>query len=118
MIASLAQAGQIDEAHAALQRSKEIHPNLSIAWIEEYVPYTAGPMAKFVEGMRKAGFRNNDRTRRLAAILATDVVGYSRLMGEDEAGDGAGGAEPTICVGCEYARGTGPPRPLGYCAHD
>ena len=27
--------------------------------------------------------------RRLAAILAVDVVGYSRLMGEDEAGDGA-----------------------------
>ncbi len=24
--------------------------------------------------------------RRLAAILAADVVGYSRLMGEDEAG--------------------------------
>jgi adenylate cyclase len=24
--------------------------------------------------------------RRLAAILATDVVGYSRLMGADEAG--------------------------------
>ena len=55
LIASLAQAGQIDEARAALQRSKEIHPNLSIAWIEKYVPYTAGPMAKFVEGMRKAG---------------------------------------------------------------
>jgi hypothetical protein len=27
-------------------------------------------------------------TRRLAAILAADVVGYSRLMGEDEAGQG------------------------------
>ena len=26
--------------------------------------------------------------RRLAAILAVDVVGYSRLMGEDEAGRG------------------------------
>ena len=26
--------------------------------------------------------------RRLAAILAVDVVGYSRLMGEDEAGMG------------------------------
>ncbi len=26
--------------------------------------------------------------RRLAAILATDVVGYSRLMGEDEVGKG------------------------------
>jgi hypothetical protein len=25
-------------------------------------------------------------TRRLAAILAADVVGYSRLMGDDEAG--------------------------------
>jgi adenylate cyclase len=25
-------------------------------------------------------------TRRLAAILAADVVGYSRLMGRDEAG--------------------------------
>jgi len=25
-------------------------------------------------------------TRRLSAILAVDVVGYSRLMGEDEAG--------------------------------
>lgn len=29
---------------------------------------------------------DNDQERRLAAILATDVVGYSRLMGEDEAG--------------------------------
>ena len=28
-------------------------------------------------------------TRRLAAILAVDVVGYSRLMGEDEAGEAA-----------------------------
>jgi hypothetical protein len=25
-------------------------------------------------------------TRKIAAILATDAVGYSRLMGEDEAG--------------------------------
>ncbi len=29
---------------------------------------------------------NNKPTRRLAAILAADVVGYSRMMGEDEAG--------------------------------
>ena len=26
------------------------------------------------------------QTRKLAAIMAVDVVGYSRLMGEDEAG--------------------------------
>ena len=30
-------------------------PNLSIAWIESNVPYTTGPMAKFLEGLRKAG---------------------------------------------------------------
>ena len=30
-------------------------------------------------------------TRRLAAILAVDVAGYSRLMGEDEATLGAHG---------------------------
>jgi TolB-like protein len=54
-IASLAQADRIDEARASLQRLREMHPDISIAWIEKYVPYTAGPMAKFVEGMRKAG---------------------------------------------------------------
>jgi len=30
--------------------------------------------------------RHGSNARRLAAILAADVVGYSRLMGEDEAG--------------------------------
>ena len=54
-VASLAQNGQIDEAREALARLKEMHPDLSIAWIEKNVPYTSGPMAKFVEGMRKAG---------------------------------------------------------------
>ena len=38
-------------------------------------------------------------TRRLAAILAADVVGYSRLIGEDEAGDGAGIARASRCGG-------------------
>ena len=31
--------------------------------------------------------------RRLAAILAVDVVGYSRLMGEDEAGTAKAGRD-------------------------
>jgi Tfp pilus assembly protein PilF len=56
-VASLAQNGQIDEARGALARLKEMHPDLSIAWIERNVPYTAGPMAKFLEGMRKAGLQ-------------------------------------------------------------
>jgi tetratricopeptide (TPR) repeat protein len=54
-VASLAQAGQIDEAHEALQRLKELQPMISIAWIERYVPYTATAMTKFMDGMRKAG---------------------------------------------------------------
>ena len=55
--ASLAQAGQIDEARTELDQLKELHPDISIAWIEKHVPYTAGPMAKFIEGMRKAGLQ-------------------------------------------------------------
>ena len=54
-IASLAQAGRLEEAGDALKRIKETHPGLSIAWIEENVPYTSGAMAKFLEGMRRAG---------------------------------------------------------------
>jgi hypothetical protein len=54
-VASLAQAGRIEEAHAALARLLELHPETSVAWIEQNISYTPGPMAKFLEGMRKAG---------------------------------------------------------------
>jgi adenylate cyclase len=53
--ASLALAGQLDEARTALDRLKELQPGISIAWIEQNVPYKPGPMAKLLEGMRKAG---------------------------------------------------------------
>jgi len=55
--ASLAQAGQLDEAHAALDRLKELQPDISIEWIAQNVQYTPGPMEKFLEGMRKAGLQ-------------------------------------------------------------
>jgi TolB-like protein/Flp pilus assembly protein TadD len=54
-IASLAQAGQIEEARMALQHLRELMPNISIAWCEQHVPYTPGPMAKFLDGLHKAG---------------------------------------------------------------
>jgi len=54
-VASLAQAGQVEEARESLSQLKEAFPEMTIAWIERYVPYTAGPRAKFLEGMRKAG---------------------------------------------------------------
>jgi Flp pilus assembly protein TadD len=53
--ASLAQAGQLDEARTVLEKLKELQPDISIAWIEKNVPYQLGPMAKFLEGMHKAG---------------------------------------------------------------
>jgi len=56
-IASLAQAGQIDEARAALARLKELHPEFSIEWVEKYVACTPATMAKYLEGMRKAGLQ-------------------------------------------------------------
>ena len=56
-IASLAQAGQIEEARAALAQLQKLQPEHSIAWIERNIPYTSGPMAKFIEGMRKAGLQ-------------------------------------------------------------
>lgn len=56
-VASLAQAGQIDEALEALTQLKTMHPDLSVAWIEQNVPYTRSAMAKFIEGMRKAGLQ-------------------------------------------------------------
>jgi tetratricopeptide (TPR) repeat protein len=55
--ASLAQAGQAEEAHAALGQLKELQPDISIEWIERNLPYTPGPMTKFIEGMRKAGLQ-------------------------------------------------------------
>ncbi|WP_157863410.1 tetratricopeptide repeat protein, partial [Bradyrhizobium tropiciagri] len=56
-VASLALAGRMDEARAALAQLQELHPENSIAWIERNVPYTPGPMAKFLDGFRKAGLQ-------------------------------------------------------------
>jgi adenylate cyclase len=56
-VASLAQNGQIAEAQECLAHLKTMHPSLSISWIEQNVPYRSVPMAKFIEGMRKAGLQ-------------------------------------------------------------
>jgi len=56
-VASLAQAGQMDDARAALGRLKELQPDISIAWLEQNTPWRAGPMAKIAEGLRQAGLQ-------------------------------------------------------------
>jgi len=58
LCASLAQAGLLEEAHTEMARLRELQPNLSLAWIKQSVPYTAGPMERFLEGMRKAGLKD------------------------------------------------------------
>lgn len=55
LCASLAQAGRIDEAHEEMATLRIMQPNISTAWIEQHVPYTARAMPHFIEGMRKAG---------------------------------------------------------------
>jgi adenylate cyclase len=57
LVASLAMANQLEEARTALQRLKELQPNVSIAWCEEHIPYTLDQMPKFLEGLRKAGLQ-------------------------------------------------------------
>jgi adenylate cyclase len=57
LCASLAQAGDIEEARVVLSQLRQLHPSVSIAWIERNVPYTGGPMNKFLEGLRKAGLQ-------------------------------------------------------------
>jgi len=55
LCASLAQAGQMEEASKQMEMLRQMQPDLSIAWIKRWVPYTPGPMEHFLNGLRKAG---------------------------------------------------------------
>lgn len=55
LCASLALAGKTDEAHRMAAKLRQMQPNISIAWCEAHVPYTARAMPHFLDGMRKAG---------------------------------------------------------------
>jgi TolB-like protein len=56
--ASLAQAGQIDEARSFLAKARREQPQLSMDWIRANAPFqTPQLMARYLEGMRKAGLK-------------------------------------------------------------
>ena len=56
--ASLAQAGQIEEAREFLELVRSEQPQLSLDWIRASVPYqTPELMERFLDGMRKAGLK-------------------------------------------------------------
>ena len=96
LVAALALAGHDAEARDALQRYLALPstgPLKTIAAWKAYYSAQGGDPARVesnertYDGLRKAGMPERmTQTRKLAAILAADVVGYSRLMGEDEAG--------------------------------
>jgi TolB-like protein/class 3 adenylate cyclase/Tfp pilus assembly protein PilF len=57
LCASLAQAGRTEELRAAMARLHELQPDITIAWLEEHVPYTPRAIAHYLDGMRKAGVK-------------------------------------------------------------
>ena len=57
LCASLAMAGRTEDVEAAAATLRQLQPNISIAWIEQHVPYTPRAMPHFLDGMRKAGFK-------------------------------------------------------------
>jgi TolB-like protein/cytochrome c-type biogenesis protein CcmH/NrfG len=57
LCASLAMAGRTEEAEAAAATLRRLQPDISIAWIEQHVPYTPRAIPHFLDGMRKAGFK-------------------------------------------------------------
>jgi TolB-like protein len=53
--ASLAQAGNIKEAQAALSMVRQLQPHISRAWVKQWSPVADDKMEKYLEGLRKAG---------------------------------------------------------------
>ena len=86
---ALAQLGRLDEARSAVKAGLALNPTFTISraravWaaMSDDPTYLAGssPSRRSAQG-RSA--RAMTATRRLAAIMAVDVVGYSRLIGEE-----------------------------------
>ena len=56
LVVNCALAGEINEAKAALQILRRLQPELSVAWLEKWLPYRcASDRQKFIQGFRLAG---------------------------------------------------------------
>ena len=91
LAAALARLGRLAEARSEAQAGLAINPTFTISRFRAARrAMTNGPLIAARNASSTAcarpGSRRMTAARRLAAILAADVVGYSRLMGEDEAG--------------------------------
>ena len=84
LAACYAHMGRLDEARAIVARLRAITPRGRAERSAFAQP--RGPRALPVGPAPGGGRGDMSQTRRLAAILAADVAGYSRLMGADEEG--------------------------------
>src|SRR4029077_11772062 len=89
---ALAQLGRLGEARSAVKAGLALNPTFTIArYSMSALSDIPGYFAERARAFWKVSPQGRSpRTmtapRRLAATLAVDVVGYSRLMGQDEAG--------------------------------
>ena len=93
LAAALGLKGELDEARTALAESIRLNPEVnSLSRHRAAQPWGTPQYWALYEntvnvGLRRAGFPDElTGTRRLAAVLAADVAGYSRLIGADEHG--------------------------------
>src|SRR6516164_8471549 len=91
LAAALGLRGELDEARAAFAESIRLNPEVnSLSRQRTAQPWGTPQYWSLYEntanvGLRRAGFPDEMTvTRRLAAVLAADVAGYSRLIGADE----------------------------------
>ena len=91
LAAALANLGRLEEARAAAQAGLALDPTFTIRRFHlgaatDNPRFHFDARALLCRHAQGRSPRAMTAARRLAAILAADVVGYSRLMGEDEAG--------------------------------
>ena len=58
LCASLAKAGQREEAKLAMRALRQLQPDISIEKVRQSVPYTPRVIQRFLDGLRKAGLAN------------------------------------------------------------
>ncbi|HEY0567670.1 MAG TPA: adenylate/guanylate cyclase domain-containing protein [Xanthobacteraceae bacterium] len=56
LVINCALAGKLDEAKAALEKLRNLHPEISLRWVEDWLPFVrAEDRQKYLEGFRLAG---------------------------------------------------------------
>ena len=73
--------GKTEEAKTDLAEARRHNPKLTVQWLKDHMPSGRAGIGDSAQG-RVAG--RMSETRKIAAILVADVVGYSRLAGADE----------------------------------